>query len=214
MSFLTGQGIVQAVHKGQLTVEPFVPERIRAGALQLTLGPEITSPRAEDCTEPLDVRDIVSGRMPEAHKVSTEGFLLQPGEYVQAKTCEMLALPPDMAAFAFSLSELGSCGLLVAVSPVLQPGFCGQVPLSLHNCSHRAIRLACSVPVCRVLFMPGAETAAAARSSRQDMLDFIREQHEKHQAELIRQGKLKVVPADENSLSAFMDKQLRKLAGF
>lgn len=77
----------------------------------------------------------------EMEEMTTNYYILGPGEFVLGTTMEAFNLPDDMTAFVEGRSSVGRLGLFVQNAGWVDPGFSGEITLELYNASPYSIRL-------------------------------------------------------------------------
>ena len=169
-------GLRRALRDGKIIIEPF-PDDLekRLGSVSLDLGMDKTIWLPGTSEEAYDrIRDkvisvtwlelkVVDFSQPEQdfgenkkRDLSTEEFLLRPGETILATTQEVLMLPIDLMGRIVGRSRVARYGLSVSVeAPKIDPGFIGKVVLEI---SHRGkigtqpIHLSPGLPLCQIIF--------------------------------------------------------------
>ena len=151
---LCDEKIVELVVAGDLLVEPFEPELIRAASLCLRLGSEFLTPRTSGT---IDVRE--QNTYPEYRRIRCgdgEGFELPSREFVLARTIEQIRMPRQIAGSLSNLSGLARLGLNVAASTLVSPGFGESGPstltLELSNHLDVPIILYPGMRICHIVF--------------------------------------------------------------
>ena len=144
---LSDKTIRELIERGTLKVEPFDPKQVQCSSLDLRLGFQIARYRVRDY---LDVKnpnwDI------EIEEINSEGFFIQPKEFVLATTLEYIELPPDLTAFVEGRSSLGRLGLFIENAGWVDAGFKGQLTLELYNANSYPIKLYPEMRICQLVF--------------------------------------------------------------
>ena len=73
--------------------------------------------------------------------ITTDTYLILPGQFVLATTMEYFELPNNMTAFVEGRSSLGRMGLFIQNAGWVDPGFKGEITLELFNANRCAIEL-------------------------------------------------------------------------
>lgn len=73
--------------------------------------------------------------------ITTDTYLIMPGEFVLATTMEYFELPDNLTAFVEGRSSLGRMGLFIQNAGWVDPGFKGEITLELYNANRCAIEL-------------------------------------------------------------------------
>ena len=144
---LSDRTIREFIKKGTLKVEPFDPKLVQCSSLDLRLGFQIARYRARDY---LDVKNPKWEI--EIEKITSEGFFIQPKEFVLATTLEYIELPPDLTAFVEGRSSLGRLGLFIENAGWVDAGFKGQLTLELFNANSYPIKLYPEMKICQLVF--------------------------------------------------------------
>jgi dCTP deaminase len=153
MAILTMEAILDEIQKGRIVIDPFDPERVKAGSVDLTLGNtfRIFSPlrRIIVVSEDTDYRDITR----KVELEPDEKLLLMPGETVLGMTRERLTLPPDICGWLEGRSRFARLGLLVHISAsFMQPGISNQQVLEMSNFGPSPLEIQPGIPVCQFIF--------------------------------------------------------------
>lgn len=73
--------------------------------------------------------------------ITTDKYILMPGQFVLATTMEYFKLPNNITAFVEGRSSLGRMGLFIQNAGWVDPGFEGEITLELFNANRCAIEL-------------------------------------------------------------------------
>ena len=77
----------------------------------------------------------------EYERITTDSYILLPGQFVLATTMEYFRMPDDLTAFVEGRSSVGRLGLFVQNAGWVDPGFHGEITLELYNANRCAIKL-------------------------------------------------------------------------
>ena len=144
---LSDKTIRELIEKGTLKVKPFDPKQVQCSSLDLRFGFQIARYRVRDY---LDVKN--SNWEIEIEEVNSEGFFIQPKEFVLATTLEYIELPADLTAFVEGRSSLGRLGLFIENAGWVDAGFKGQLTLELYNANSYPIKLYPEMRICQLVF--------------------------------------------------------------
>ena len=138
-----------------LVITPLSPAQIQPASVDIRLGKTFSV-----------VEDSPSGIIrldSEIHykTITTETYLILPGQFVLATTMEYFELPDDLTAFVEGRSSLGRMGLFIQNAGWVDPGFKGEITLELYNANRCAIELKAGRRVGQLVF---AEMDAAAEN--------------------------------------------------
>ena len=84
--------------------------------------------------------------------ITTDTYLIMPGEFVLATTMEYFELPDNLTAFVEGRSSLGRMGLFIQNAGWVDPGFKGEITLELYNDNRCAIELKAGRRVGQLVF--------------------------------------------------------------
>ena len=136
-----------------LVIEPLTPEQIQPASVDIRLGNTFSV-----------VDDTPSGIIKlnseiKYKTITTDTYLILPGQFVLATTMEYFKLPDNLTAFVEGRSSLGRMGLFIQNAGWVDPGFQGEITLELYNANRCAIELKAGRRVGQLVF---AEMDAAA----------------------------------------------------
>ena len=143
---LSDQTIRQMLSEHSLVISPLTTEQIQPASVDVRLGNTFSI-----------VEDSSSGILTLAHEISyktitTDTYLLLPGQFVLATTMEYFELPDDLTAFVEGRSSLGRLGLFIQNAGWVDPGFEGEITLELYNANRCAIQLQAGRRVGQLVF--------------------------------------------------------------
>lgn len=137
----------RAINLGEIKVDPFDERRIQPSSLDLTLDNHFCEPGPY--TGILDLKKDNSNLLRSV--TAEEHYFLPPKGFALASTKELIGLPANMAARVEGKSSLGRLGLMVHITAgFIDPGFCGQVTLELHNVLPVPMRLYPGMPIAQL----------------------------------------------------------------
>lgn len=140
MGVLTHDEILKAIEKGEIEIDPFNPNYVGPGSVDLHLGNEFRVFRKlheiYDVTEDADFQQIT-----ESMHVS-DSFLLLPGETVLGITQERIRLAPYFCGRLEGRSRFARLGLMMHVTAgFMNPGLNNRQVLEISNLSPIALAL-------------------------------------------------------------------------
>lgn len=149
---LADSTIAAAVRDGHLGIEPFDPARLQPASYDLTLADEFLVPVPQD--SPVDLANIPSGITERVVVSAEEGFVLEPGGFVLARTVEKVKVPGDLLGQVQGRSSLGRCGLTAHVTAgFIDSGFEGTIVLECANLSPWDLRLRPGMGIAQIQFI-------------------------------------------------------------
>ena len=145
---LSSDTIKNAIDKGDLLIKPFDEKNLKPASYTFTLAAKLLIPKK--------VPLIVIGGEQESEEavIGSDGFILNPGDFVLGYTDEYLSLKNKYACF---LSTRGSCaqvGLSVLLgSAFAEPDTDNCLILEIHNASNCPIKLDKGMKIVKGVFV-------------------------------------------------------------
>lgn len=143
---LSDQTITRFLQEGSLSISPLEAGQIQPASVDIRLGNTFSIVE--------DTSDGIITMENEIHykTITTNTYLLLPGQFVLATTMEYFRLPDNLTAFVEGRSSLGSMGLFIQNAGWVDPGFEGEITLELFNANRCAIRLQAGRRVGQLVF--------------------------------------------------------------
>lgn len=129
-----------------LIIEPMTNEQIQPESFDIRLGNTFSV--VEDSSSGI----ITLGEEIKYRTITTDKYLILPGQFVLATTMEYFELPDDLTAFVEGRSSLGRMGLFIQNAGWVDPGFKGEITLELFNANRCAIELRAGRRVGQLVF--------------------------------------------------------------
>lgn len=134
------------INDNLLKIFPLEEKQIQPASVDITLGNTFSL-----------IEDVTSGIIDPTKTISyktfnTNRFLLLPGQFVLATTCEYIKLPDDLTAFVEGRSSWGRLGLFIQNAGWVDPGFEGEITLELYNANRCAIELTEGLRIGQLVF--------------------------------------------------------------
>jgi len=151
MSVLTKEKILEEIKRGNIKIEPFNPDDVGPGSVDLTLGNVFrvfkkqnkifyvtNEADFEKVTEVIEIKDY---------------YLLQPGETIFGITQEKITLAPNLCGWLEGRSRFARLGLMVHISAsFMQPGIANCQVLEITNLSPIPLALHPGTKICQFIF--------------------------------------------------------------
>ena len=102
------------------------------------------------------LRGVIDAEMENVSICDDDVCIINPGDFILGRTMETFSMPDNVAAVCWGKSTYARCGIHVNVTP-LEPGWCGQVTLEIHNQAPRAVALHPGRGICQFQFHHLAE---------------------------------------------------------
>ncbi len=151
MAVLTRDEILDEIEKGRIQVDPFIPENVGPGSLDLTIDDEFRVFRKMNSLirvdEETDYTDLTELRK------EPDQFIILPQECVLGITKEHIVLPPDIAGWLQGRSRFARLGLMVHVTAAfMQPGTSNRQVLEIYNASSFPLAIVPGTRLCQFIF--------------------------------------------------------------
>jgi dCTP deaminase len=138
---LSDRDIKNEIDSERVRIEPYDPGLVQPSSIDVRLDcyfrvfENHKYPNIDPAIEQPDLTRVVEVE-------DSEPFILHPGEFVLASTCEVVTLPDDLAGRLEGKSSLGRLGLLThSTAGFIDPGFSGHVTLELSNVATLPMKL-------------------------------------------------------------------------
>lgn len=137
----------------ELEIYPLCADSIQPASVDIRLGNTF-------CVAEVVPSGIITfGQEVDYRTITTERYVLLPGQFVLATTQEYIKLPNDLTAFVEGRSSIGRLGLFVQNAGWVDPGFEGEITLEMYNASQFAIELVAGSRVGQLVFAKTGEEA-------------------------------------------------------
>lgn len=150
---LSDKEIKHFLNRDILKVEPLETEQIQPASIDITLGNTFS------IVEDLPGGVIAPDQPIEYKTITTDKYVLLPGQFVLATTREYISLPDYLTAFVEGRSSWGRLGLFIQNAGWVDPGFEGEITLELFNANKYAIELHEGVRIGQLVFAQMRERA-------------------------------------------------------
>jgi len=122
---LTDRQIREAVHKGEIVIDPFEDKQVQPASYDLRVGEQGATTSSK---KKLDIKG--------------DGYLLiQPGDFAVVIVLEYISLTAQYAARIGLRSKYARKGLVATTGPQIDPGYDGKLVIGLTNLTPKAITL-------------------------------------------------------------------------
>ncbi|HIS27679.1 MAG TPA: dCTP deaminase [Candidatus Pullilachnospira intestinigallinarum] len=143
---LSDKTIYKMLDERTLQIAPLQTRQIQPASVDIRLG-NTFSIVEDSSTGILTLNDEIRYKT-----ITTDRYLLLPGQFVLATTMESIRLPDDLTAFVEGRSSLGRLGLFIQNAGWVDPGFAGEITLELFNANRCAIELCAGRRVGQLVF--------------------------------------------------------------
>lgn len=150
---LSDKTITRMVNDGSLMIHPLEKQQIQPASVDVRLGNTFSI--VEDSSTGL----ITLGKEIKYKTMTTDTYILLPGQFVLATTMEYISLPDHLTAFVEGRSSLGRMGLFIQNAGWVDPGFEGEITLELFNANRCAIELKAGRRIGQLVFANMDDTA-------------------------------------------------------
>lgn len=150
---LSDRTILKMLDEKSLVINPVTKEQIQPASVDIRLGNTFSV--VDDTPS-----NIITLESQISYKtITTDTYLIMPGEFVLATTMEYFELPDNLTAFVEGRSSLGRMGLFIQNAGWVDPGFKGEITLELYNANRCAIELKAGRRVGQLVFAEMDDTA-------------------------------------------------------
>lgn len=146
---LTDREIRRLAQEQQL-IEPFDEDKLQSESYDISIGEQITIFRKEirclDISEQEAIDNIY-----EIVKLTTEGYVISPKEYILVSLCENICLPSNVTAHIRPKTRYTRLGLLVS-DQHCNSTYNGKLSIGLFNATEYPIRIRKGYTIAQVIF--------------------------------------------------------------
>ena len=143
---LSDRTILKMLDEKSLVINPVTKEQIQPASVDIRLGNTFSV--VDDTPS-----NIITLESQINYKtITTDTYLIMPGEFVLATTMEYFELPDNLTAFVEGRSSLGRMGLFIQNAGWIDPGFKGEITLELYTANRCAIELKAGRRVGQLVF--------------------------------------------------------------
>lgn len=132
---LSDKTLMKMLDEHTLVVSPIEPEQIQPASIDIRIG-NTYSIVEDSASSIINLDDEITYK-----RITTDKYILLPGQFVLATTMEFVELPDNLTAFVEGRSSLGRLGLFIQNAGWVDPGFKGEITLELFNANRYAIEL-------------------------------------------------------------------------
>jgi len=143
---LSDKTIMKMLEEKTLKIEPVTQEQIQPASVDIRLG------RTFSVVDDTPSGIITLENEIKYKSITSDTFLIMPGQFVLATTMEYFVLPDNLTAFVEGRSSLGRMGLFIQNAGWVDPGFKGEITLELYNANKCAIELKAGRRVGQLVF--------------------------------------------------------------
>ncbi|MDP3728749.1 MAG: dCTP deaminase [bacterium] len=147
---LTKKEIIQEIKNKNISISPLNKKNIGPASIDLTLADEfrVFLPAQKILlTEATDAEKFTK-------KITQKQIILQPGDFVLAKTKEKITLPENICGLLSGRSRFARIGLLIDVTAFfIHPGVSNHQIFEIKNISHNEITLTKGLKIAQLIFI-------------------------------------------------------------
>ena len=157
---LTKPKILSYIKKGKIIIEPYNPENVGVGSIDLTLSNKFrkfrSSKKIYDVTDDSDYKKVTD-------LITAKSIVIRPGDTILGITEEKITLAPDLCGWLEGRTRFARLGLMIHISAsFMQPGVENRQVLEISNMGHMPYRLHAGTKVCQFIFQKTAGKAKYA----------------------------------------------------
>ena len=155
MTLLSNREIEAAVRKGDIVIDPFIPELVKRNSYLLRLGERF---RRIDARGIVDTADPASMSQHEGVEFEDDSVVVTHRSLIIASSLETIAVAPDLVGILSGISNVARLGVVVhAASEFVNAGYgreaASRVVFELATVGGREVRLWRGTPVCHLAFV-------------------------------------------------------------
>ena len=143
---LSDKTINKMLDEKSLIIDPLTKEQIQPASVDIRLGNTFS------VVDDTPTGIITLDSQIKYKSITTDTYLILPGQFVLATTMEYFELPNNLTAFVEGRSSLGRMGLFIQNAGWVDPGFKGEITLELFNANRCAIELKAGRRVGQLVF--------------------------------------------------------------
>ena len=143
---LSDKTISRLLREESLVIKPLSDDQIQPASVDVRLGNTFS------VVEDTPTGIITLNNEIKYKTITTDKYLILPGQFVLATTMEYFELPDNLTAFVEGRSSLGRMGLFIQNAGWVDPGFKGEITLELYNANRCAIELKAGRRVGQLVF--------------------------------------------------------------
>lgn len=150
MSFLLCDWEIEnAIKDNELIIKPYDKSLVSSNSIDLRLGDRfITYMSSNNIIDPYDAYTIDQD-VKQTWDAKT--LVVNPGDFLLARTLEEIKLPSFYAARVEGKSSLARLGLTIhQTGGWIDSGFCGTITLEISNVNKRPIKIYAGMPICQL----------------------------------------------------------------
>jgi len=150
MSVLSDQDIARELAYGELDVSPVdLKEQLQPNSLDIRLNDEFSIFEYEN--KPINIKKGIKDT--EYDNVTSDKFIIEPGEFVLADTIENFNIPDYLYGQIHGRSSIGRLGLEVhSTAGLVDSGYNGSITLELKNNNKRPITIYSGMRIGQIVF--------------------------------------------------------------
>jgi len=149
---LSDREVLELVEKGELIIKPFRKECLDDVSYEIHLADEFV---VMDYIN-MPVIDVAKLSEIKYMRINSKKIVVQPHEFVLARTIEWIELPSNITCFVSGKSSLARLGLQVHAAALIHPGSRGYIVLEIFNHNNVPIVLREKMAIAHIVFMRNA----------------------------------------------------------
>lgn len=146
---LTDREIRRLAQEQQL-IEPFDEDKLQSESYDISIGEQITIFRKEIRCLDISEQEVIDN-IYEIVKLTTEGYVISPKEYILVSLCENICLPSNVTAHIRPKTRYTRLGLLVS-DQHCNSTYNGKLSIGLFNATEYPIRIRKGYTIAQVIF--------------------------------------------------------------
>ena len=163
MGVLSDARIIEKIYDESIIISPFIYDHVQPASVDLTLGKKIKIPnRIENAVNVYDEQQEIY------EEREIEQYTLKPNDFIIAFVRETIQLPASISGFVKNRSSLARVGLDVSASSYVNPGYHGQMTITIKNMNPNSVVIHSGMRICQLILVDVEPEANIDYSKKED----------------------------------------------
>ena len=204
MGVLSDARIIEKIYDESIIISPFIYDHVQPASVDLTLGKKIKIPnRIENAVNVYDEQQEIY------EEREIEQYTLKPNDFIIAFVRETIQLPAGISGFVKNRSSLARVGLDVSASSYVNPGYHGQMTITIKNMNPNSVVIHSGMRICQLILVDVEPEANIDYSKKEDAKYQEEKGGEVAKLYLDREFQEYNQLKDKGSISNFFEQRLR-----
>ncbi len=168
MSSLSDRNILEAIQKGEFSIDPLVLEYIQPASIDLTLDKTIYVFSGTEPVFPDAPKEELAKRSKEI-TIPDEGYVLAPGMMVAGHSAETITLSTFVSGMILNRNSLATFGIDAAITAYVNPGYTGKKSIIVRNGGQAPVVLKAGMCICQLILFSLKSPSVRSYKNRHDV---------------------------------------------